>query len=52
MHYLSNKIEHNQELKKFSWQKQSEPNRTGTTKAYHPNKDSKNDYKKYKSWKD
>ena len=52
MHYLSNKIEHNQELKKFSWQKQSEPNRTGTTKAYHPNKDSKNDYKKYKSWKE
>tara|TARA_B100002052_G_C15352526_1_gene363265 strand:- start:96 stop:455 length:360 start_codon:yes stop_codon:yes gene_type:complete len=52
MHYLNNKIEHDQELKKFSWQKQSVPNQTGTIKAYHPNKDSTNDYKKYKSWKE
>ena len=52
MHYLNNKIEHNQEFKKFSWQKKNIPNQTGTTKAFHPNKESRNDYKKYKSWKD
>ena len=44
MHYLSNKIEHVQELKN-SVGKKNEPNQTGTTKAFHPNKDSKNDYK-------
>ena len=52
MHYLNNKIEHNQEIKKFSWQKKNIPNQTGTSKAFHPNKDSKNEYKKYKSWKE
>ena len=52
MHYLNNKIQHHQELKKFSWQKKNIPNQTGTPKAFHPNKDNKNEYKKYKSWKD
>ena len=52
IHYLNNKIEHKHELKKFCWQKQNIPNLTGTPKAYHPNKDDKNDYKKYKTWKD
>ena len=52
MHYLNNKIEHTQELKKFNWQKKNIPNQTGTNKSFHPNKNSKNDYKKYKSWKD
>ena len=51
IHYLKNKIEHNQEIKKFEWQKKKIPNQTGTTKDFHPNKNDKNDYKKYKSWK-
>ena len=52
IHYLNNKIEHTHELKKYNWQKKNIPNLTGTSKAYHPNKDDKNDFKKYKSWKD
>ena len=52
IHHLSNKIENNQQLKKFSWQKKNIPNQTGTSKAFHPNKDDKNVYKKYKSWKE
>ena len=52
IHHMKNKIENNNELKKYSWQKKNIPNLTGTSKAYHPNKDDKNEYKKYKSWKD
>tara|TARA_Y100001970_G_scaffold283433_1_gene398589 strand:+ start:2803 stop:3162 length:360 start_codon:yes stop_codon:yes gene_type:complete len=52
IHHLNNKIENVQELKKFSWQKKNIPNQTGTSKAFHPNKDDKNVYKKYKSWKE
>ena len=47
IHHLKNKIEHNQEIKKFNWQKKNIPNQTGTKQAFHPNKDDKNDYKKY-----
>ena len=52
IHYLNNKIENVKELKKFSWQKKNIPNQTGTPKAFHPNKNDKNVYKKYKSWKE
>ena len=52
IHHLSNKIEYDQQLKKFSWQKKNIPNLTGTSKAFHPNKDNNNVYKKYKSWKE
>ena len=52
IHHLNNKIENVQELKKFSWQKKNIPNQTGTSKAFHPNKNDKNVYKKYKSWKE
>ena len=52
IHHLNNKIEHNHELKKFEWQKKNTPNQTGTSNAFHPNKNNKNDYKKYKSWKE
>ena len=52
IHHLNNKIEHTHELKKFEWQKKNTPNQTGTSNAFHPNKDDKNDYKKYKSWKE
>ena len=52
MHYIKNKIEyHNNELKKYDWQKPHSPNLTGTQKAYHPNKKDEQLEKKYKSWK-
>tara|TARA_B100000963_G_C22567926_1_gene644631 strand:+ start:115 stop:471 length:357 start_codon:yes stop_codon:yes gene_type:complete len=51
MHYTKNKIEKVHEFEKYKWQKNHKPNLTGSKKAYHPNKDNKNDYKKYKSWK-
>ena len=52
IHYLNNKIENTQNIKKYKWQKKNVPNRTGTSKAFHPNKDNKNEYKKYKTWKE
>ena len=52
IHHLNNKIEYEQKLTKFIWQKKNIPNQTGTSKAFHPNKDNNNDYKKYKSWKE
>ena len=52
IHYLNNKIENTQNIKKYKWQKKNSPNRTGTSKAFHPNKDNKNEYKKYKTWKE
>ncbi len=52
IHYLNNKIENTQNIKKYKWQKKNIPNRTGTSKAFHPNKDNKNEYKKYKTWKE
>ena len=52
IHYLNNKIENNFDPKKFIWQKKHTPNQTGTSKAFHPNKENKNVYKKYNSWKD
>ena len=41
---MNNKIEHSHELKKFSWQKKNIPNLTGTSKAYHPNKNDEKEY--------
>ena len=52
IHYLNNKIENTQNIEKYKWQKKNIPNRTGTSKAFHPNKDNKNEYKKYKTWKE
>ena len=52
IHYLNNKIEHNHELKNLVGKKKIFQIQTGTSKAFHPNKDDKNEYKKYKSWKD
>ena len=51
MHYTKNKVEKVHKFEKHEWQKNHKPNLTGSKKAYHPNKDNKNDYKKYKSWK-
>ena len=51
MHFMKNKIEYNQDIKKYAWQKPHLPNLTGTDKAYHPNKNDRKIEKKYKSWK-
>ena len=51
-HFTPNKIENNQEIKKYEWQKPHQSNLTGTNKAYYPNKNKDNvNNKKYKSWK-
>ena len=52
MHFTSNKIEKNHSLKKYPWQKPHQPNLTGTSSAYYPNKNKNAIEKKYKSWKD
>ena len=51
IHFTKNKIEKVQNQIKFSWQKSHKPNLTGTEKDYHPKK-SKNEIKKYRSWKE
>ena len=51
MHHTKNKIENEHELKKYTWQKEHVTNKTGTDKSYHPNKESNDIQKKYRSWK-
>ena len=51
IHYMKNKIENEHDLKKFFWQKEHQPNQTGTEKAYIPNKNKNVTSKKYKTWK-
>ena len=50
IHHTPNKIQNEHDLKKYSWQKPHQPNRTGTKEAYYPNKDKDEPEKKYKSW--
>ena len=50
IHHTPNNLQNNQELTKYLWQKPHKPNLTGTKKAYHPNKNSNEIKKKYKSW--
>ena len=53
MHHITNIVPSEKELKKYSWQKPHKDNKTGTEKAYKPNKisnKSKN-FKKYETWK-
>ena len=50
IHHMPNKIQKEHILKKYSWQKDHSPNLTGTTKAYHPNKEKDEPKKKYKTW--
>ena len=52
IHFTPNKIEKNHDLKKYDWQKNHQPNLTGTDKAYYPNKNNNVVKKKYKTWKD
>ncbi len=51
MHHTKNKIENLHELKKYHWQKDHLSNMTGTSNSYHPNKNSNEFKKKYKTWK-
>jgi NADH:ubiquinone oxidoreductase subunit len=51
IHFISNKIENDHELKKYNWQKKHQPNLTGTDEAYYPNKNKDGIKKKYNSWK-
>ena len=51
IHFTSNKIEKNHDLKKYEWQKPHQHNLTGTDSAYYPNKNKDAIKKKYKSWK-
>tara|TARA_S200000501_G_C20685218_1_gene682584 strand:- start:404 stop:766 length:363 start_codon:yes stop_codon:yes gene_type:complete len=51
IHFIKNKIELNQNLKKYSWQKPHLSNKTGTSKSYHPNKKNNEIKKKYSTWK-
>ena len=51
MHFTKNKIEKNHDLQKYEWQKPHQPNLTGTSLAYYPNKKKNALKKKYNSWK-
>ena len=52
MHYQTNSNPATDKLLKYSWQKPHSENKTGTEKAYKPNKiTNKKDFKKYESWK-
>ena len=51
IHFTKNKIELKKKLKKYDWQKPHQENKTGTSKAYHPNKKNNDVKKKYNSWK-
>ena len=53
MHYQTNSDPLKIKVSKYSWQKPHSDNKTGTKKAYRPNKitNKKKDFKKYESWK-
>ena len=51
MHYINNKIENSQDLKKYQWQKEHLPNQSGSENSYHPKRNKNVLKKKYKSWK-
>ena len=51
IHHINNKIEKSKDIKKYEWQKPSQPNKTGTNESYHPNKENNEIKQKYTSWK-
>ena len=51
IHFIKNRIEKSNNIKKYNWQKPHLSNQTGTNKSYHPNKKDDEVIKKYKSWK-
>ena len=52
MHFTSNRINKDYQIKKYEWQKPHKPNMTGTESAYYPNKNIDVTKKKYRSWKE
>ena len=52
MHFTSNRINKDYQIKKYEWQKPHKPNMTGTESAYYPNKNKDVIKKKYRSWKE
>ncbi|WP_435148366.1 NADH-ubiquinone oxidoreductase subunit NDUFA12 family protein [Candidatus Pelagibacter bacterium nBUS_32] len=52
MHFTPNRIEKNQNIEKYNWQKPHQANLTGTVDAYYPNKNRDGIKKKYSSWKE
>jgi len=51
MHHTTDKIPDENEKKKYSWQKEHEPNKSGTKNSYKPTKINKKIKKKYETWK-
>jgi len=51
MHNTNNKINNLHKLKKYHWQKDHQPNQTGTENSYHPKKNKDSIKKKYETWK-
>ncbi len=53
MHHISDQNPSKKKIDKYSWQKPHMDNKTGTEKAYRPNKISKKakTFKKYENWK-
>tara|TARA_B100001121_G_C18611723_1_gene584779 strand:+ start:295 stop:654 length:360 start_codon:yes stop_codon:yes gene_type:complete len=53
MHHTTNKVPSSKKDDKYFWQKPHKDNKTGSQKAYKPNKISKNSkkFKKYETWK-
>jgi len=52
MHFTSNRLNKDYQIKKYEWQKPHKPNMTGTESAYYPNKNKDVAKKKYRSWKE
>ena len=52
IHFTSNRINKDNQIKKYEWQKPHKPNMTGTESAYYPNKNIDVTKKKYRSWKE
>tara|TARA_B100001939_G_C16751314_1_gene534108 strand:+ start:51 stop:413 length:363 start_codon:yes stop_codon:yes gene_type:complete len=50
MHFIKNKIENNNKLDKYEWQKNHLSNQTGTKLAYSPKRNQNATKKKYKTW--
>ena len=51
IHFTKNQIENINKLDKYHWQKEHQSNKTGTDKAYNPEKNKNAIKKKYTTWK-
>ena len=51
IHFTKNQIENINKLDKYHWQKEHQSNKTGTDRAYNPEKNKNAIKKKYTTWK-